>query len=50
MPEESAPVIDEDCSREFDELYYSSVVTSHKKTDREAEGSRPREHSVRFGR
>ena len=35
MPEESAAVVvDEDCSREFDELYYSSVVTSHKKTDR----------------
>ena len=33
MPEESA-FVDEDCSREFDELYYSSVVTSHKKTDR----------------
>ena len=48
MPEESA-FVDEDCSREFDELYYSSVVTSHKKTDREAEASRPREHSVRFG-
>ena len=35
MPEESAVVVvDEDCSREFDELYYSSVVTGHKKTDR----------------
>ena len=25
---------EDDCSRQFDELYYSSVVTSHKKTDR----------------
>ena len=34
MPEESDVVVDEDCCKEFDELYYSSVVTSHKKTDR----------------
>ena len=38
MPEQesAAFVEEEDCSREFDELYYSSVVTSHKKTDRQA--------------
>ena len=39
MPEQeesAAFVEEEDCSREFDELYYSSVVTSHKKTDRRA--------------
>ena len=48
MPEESS-VVDEDCSREFDELYYNSVVTGHKKTDRGAENSKPRKRSVRFG-